>query len=178
MITLQDILEIENDEEILSFKCPEAGYLLWPPIRNVFIRFVMSDLLYQVPLLSEERPSLPRKAYASVVKACAHNMLKGRILKGPILISATGSHVLRDGQYFNRLSDYFALAAHEKTVTLESLFIDWHWPFPRHNERVLFDAPLLAIASLLGKFAVCEKHVEAAGALVKFLERRALKVLG
>jgi hypothetical protein len=178
MITLQDILEIENDEEILGFKCPESGYLLWPPIRNVFIRFVISDLLYQTPLFSEECPSLPQKAYASVVKACAHNMLKRQMLKGPILISATGSHVLRDGQYFNRLSDHFAFAAHEKTVTLESLFIDWHWPFPRHNKRVLFDAPLLAIASLFGKFAVCEKHVEAAGALVKFLGRRALKVLG
>jgi len=177
MITLQDILEIENDEEILSFRCPETGYLLWPLIRNVFIRFIMSDLLYETPLISEERPPRPRSAYASVLKACAHNMLKGRRIKGPILISSTGSHVLRDGRYFNRLSDHFALAAHEKTVTLEALFTDWHWPFPRHNERVLFDAPILAISSLCGKFAANEKHRKAAGALVEFAARRAQKLV-
>jgi len=177
-LTLQDILEIENDEEILSFRCPETGYLLWPLIRNVFIRFIMSDLLYETPLISEERPPRPRSAYVSVLKACAHNMLKGRRLKGPILISSTGSHVLRDGRYFNRLSDHFALAAHEKTVTLEALlFTDWHWPFPRYNERVLFDTPSRCISLLCGKFSVSEKHRKVAGALVEFVARRAREVV-
>lgn len=174
---MQDILEIENDEEILSFRCPDTGYLLWPLIRNVFIRFIMSDMLYETPLLSKERAPRPRSAYVSVLKACVHNMLQRRRLRGPILISATGSHVLREGRYFNRLSDHFAFAAHEQTVTLEALFSDWHWPFPRHNERVLFDSPLLAISSLCGKFAVSEKHRRVADALVDFGARRARKLL-
>lgn len=140
MITLKDILEIENDEEILSFRCPVTGYLLWPLIRNVFIRFIMSDMLYQTPLIPDRPVPRPVKAYVSVMKACVHNLLKGRRLKGPILISSSGSHVMRDGRYFNRLSDDFALVAPEKTVTLEELFSDWHWPFPRHNDTVFTGA--------------------------------------
>jgi len=177
-IALQEILEIENDEEILRFKCPETGYLLWPLIRNAFIRFVMSDMLYDTPLLSDQRTPRPQSAYLSVLKAFAHNSMRGRDIKGPILISSTGSHVLRNGRYFNRLSDHFALSAQDKTVTLESLFIDWHWPFPRHSERVLFDAPILGISSLCGKFFVKKKHREAAGVLVEFVARRAQNLLG
>ena len=177
-VSLRDILEIENEEEILSFRCPDTGYLLWPLMRNLFIRFIMSDMLYETPFISEERVPRPWSAYSSILKACAHNMLKGRRLKGPILISESGSHVLREGRYFSRLSDHFAFSAHEITVTLEALFFaDWHWPFPRYNERVLFDSPLLAISSLCGKFAVSDKHRRAAGALVEFAARRARKLI-
>lgn len=178
MITLQDILEVENDEEILSFRCPETGYLLWPLIRNFFIRFIMSDFLYETPLISEHRSPRPRSAYLAVLKACAHNTLKGQDLKGPILISPAGGHVLRNGHYFNHLSDYFALAAQDRTVTFEALFTDWHWPFPRHNERVLFDAPILATSLLYGKFLSSGKHRETARALVVFVARRAQNLFG
>lgn len=177
MITLKDILEIENDEEILSFRCPVTGYLLWPLIRNTFIRFIMSDMLYETPLISENRSPRPLKAYASVVKAGIHNLFKGRRLKGQILVSSSGSHILLNGRYFNRLSDDFALAVPDKTVTLETLFTDWHWPFPRHNENVLFDAPILALSRLAGRVAVGEKHLKIADGLVKFVAQRAARML-
>lgn len=176
-VTLQDILEIENDEEILSFKCPETGCLLWPLIRNLFIRFIKSDLHYDTPLISEKRPARPLKAYTTLFKVCAHNLIKGRKIKGPVLISSTGSHVMKDGRYFNRLSDHFAIAARDQTMTMESLFTDWHWPFPRHNDKVFFDSPILAFSSLYGKFAVKEKHEIVTEALVGFVSRRATELL-
>ena len=40
-LTLKDILEIENDEEILSFRCPVTRYLAWPLIRDNFYLFIM-----------------------------------------------------------------------------------------------------------------------------------------
>ncbi len=177
MITLQDILEIENDEGILNFRCPETGYLMWPLIRDVFICFIISDLLYEVPLQSEQCTPRPQSAYLAVLKSCAHNILKGRDLKGSILISASGSHVLRNELYLNRLSDHFAFAAADKTITLEALFVDWHWPFPRYNNRVLFDAPILGISSLYGKFFTSVKHRECAKALIEFVTRRARNLL-
>ena len=177
MITLKDVLEVENDEEILRFRCPETGYLLWPFIRNTFIRFIKSDFHYKTPLIFEEPSLRPRKAYVSVLRACFHNMRKGRHLKGPILISSSGSHVLRDGRYFNRLSDDFALAAKDRTVTLEMLFRDWHWPFPRHNGKVLFDTPLLVSSVLCRRFCLREKHVRTAEGLVKFAAQQAYRTL-
>lgn len=177
VVSLRDILEIENDEEILSFRCPDTGYFLWPMMRNIFMRFIMSDMLYETPLVSERRNSCPFVAYGSILKAFAHNVLRGRTLKGPILISSYGNHVIKDGKYLNRLSDYFVFALYEKTVTFEALSTEWHWPFPRHNERVLFNSPLLAISSLYGKFAVSERHQKAAEALVKFVAFRTRKLL-
>jgi len=176
--TLQDILVIEDTPEILSFRCPDTGYLLWPLIRNVFIRFIKSDLHYKEPLISDQRQPRPRKAYLSVLKACAHNAIKGRQLRGDVLISSTGSHVLRDGLFFNRLSDHFAIAASDRTITMESLPIDWRWPFPRANEKVLFDSPILGLSSLYGKFSVGDRHVKAATALVDFVATRAIKLIG
>ena len=178
MITLNDILKIENDEEILSFKCPETGYLLWPLVRNVFIRLIRSDLHYEVPLVLEKRPARPLKAYTSVLRSFIHNVAKGRKLKGAVLLSSSGSHVIKDGRFFNRLSDHFALAAPEQSVTIESLFTDWHWPFPRHNDTVFFDSPTLAFSSLYGKFVVKEKHKIVTEALVGFVSRRATDLLG
>ncbi len=176
--TLQDILVIEDTPEILSFRCPDTGYLLWPLIRNVFIRFIMSDLLYETPIVSDQRQPRPRKAYLSVLKACAHNAIKGRQLRGDVLISSTGSHVLRDGLFFNRLSDHFAIAASDRTITMESLPIDWRWPFPRANEKILFDSPILGLSSLYGKFSVGDRHVKAATAIVDFVATRAIKLIG
>lgn len=176
-LTLKDILEIENDEEILSFRCPVTGYLAWPLIRDIFYLFIMGDMLCGTLFSTDIPPKRPRKAYVSVVRASVLNTMKGRKLKGPILISSSGSHVLLEGRYFNRLSDHFAYAAHEKTVTLERLFSDWHWPFPRHNERVLFDAPMLALSWLNGKIAVKDKHWEIADRLVEFVTNRALNLL-
>jgi len=176
--TLQDILVIEDTPEILGFRCPDTGYLLWPLIRNVFIRFIKSDLHYKEPLISDQRQPRPRKAYFSVLKACAHNAIKGRQLRGDVLIYSTGSHVLRDGLFFNRLSDHFAMAASDRTVTMESLPIDWRWPFPRVNEKLLFDSPILGLSSLYGKFSVGDRQVKVATKLVDFVATRALKYLG
>ena len=140
MISLQDILEIENDEEILQFRCPKTGYLLWPFIRNFFIRFIMSDTLYETPLIPEQNPRRPWMFYVSTLRSFVHNALGWRDLSGEILISTAGKHVLRDGRYFNRVTDDFMLAAPHHTVVMEGLFPDGHWPFPRY-ERVFFDAP-------------------------------------
>ncbi len=177
--TLQDILIIEDHPEILNFRCPDTGYLLWPLIRNTFTRFIVSDLLYETPLASDQRQPRPGKAAGlAILKTFVHNAIKGN-LRGDILISCTGAHILREGGlHFNRLSDDFALLLPEKTVTMEALFFDWNWPFPRINGKVLFDTPVLAFSFLAGKFCVRKKHLQVASALVDFVNKRSQEYLG
>jgi len=178
--TLNDILAIENDANILKFKCPSTGHVLWSLIRNIFIRFVISDLVYSdAPIISTKRPNRTLADYGVLLRTFAHNASKFGHLRGPILISSTASHIKTEGGYFNRLSDPFAMIFPEKTVTLESLFPgDWYWPFPRHNERILFDSPTLAISRIWGKLSVSKSHKRTAEDLVDFVAQRALNILG
>jgi len=88
--TLNDILAIENDANILKFKCPSTGHVLWPLIRNIFIRFVISDLVYSdAPIISTKRPNRNLADYGVLLRTFAHNASKSRHLRGPILISST-----------------------------------------------------------------------------------------
>ncbi len=176
--TLQDILVIEDDLEILSYRCPDTGYLLWPLIRNTFIRFIKSDLHYKEPLISVQKSSHPLRAYTTILQACVHNIMQGCNLQGDILISSTGHHVIKDGLHFNRLSDHFALAVPNRTCTMESLPADWHLPFPRKNEKILFDSPILGLSFFCNKFCVRDRHVTSASALVTFMAAQAQSLLG
>ncbi|PIE69223.1 MAG: hypothetical protein CSA21_03635 [Deltaproteobacteria bacterium] len=177
--TLQDILIIEDDPKILSFRCPDTGYLLWPLLRDRFILLIMGDLLYdKTPIVYEEKSPRPPKAYVSILRACIHNLLKGRHHRSEICISSTGSHVVRDGLYFNRLSDEFALVADDRTITLEALPLDWKWPFPRINGKILFDTSMLAASSLYGKLSCRKRHRIQAISLVDFVTTRTQSLLG
>jgi hypothetical protein len=74
-----------------------------------------------------------------------HN-LRRTSLSADVLVAGTGvGHVRIDSRWFNKLSDHFALGCPLPAVSFEDLF-GWRWPHPRHNERVLYHAPIQALA--------------------------------
>lgn len=176
-ITLKEILKIENDSAFVEFKCPDTGFLLWPLVRNFFIRFIISDLFYKSDNVAMNKKHYSINTYLFILRSFFHNIRESH-LKGPILISATGSHVLRKGLYLNRLADDFAFAAPDKTVLLERFSNEWIWPFPRHNERVFFDAPILTIEMIAGSILVSSKHRRLASDMIDFVSKRAKNMLG
>lgn len=176
-LTLGDILLAEDDAALLDFKCSETGTLLWPMIRAPFLRAIMSDMLYSTPLVGAA-PAIPKlKAIRALGKAAVHNASHGWHPKADILLMATGmGGQIRDGAWFNRLCDHFATAKRDQTLVVEDFF-NWQWPLPRHNERMLFHAPIQLAAALRGRVLCREAHRSQSRQLITLVSQRARKIL-
>ena len=179
-LTLQDLLVVEDDPTILAFSCAETGIPVWTQIRIVLLRMIMSDLLYGTNLNATTAARAPaRRAIGTLSRSIVHNTqsrVSGRS-RGDVCLVATGiGNQPVDGKWLNRLSDQFALACHSNTTTLEGHF-EWNWPFPRHNERVIFHAPLQAFTAVAGRLRLREAHAQQADALVDIVLARAERLL-
>lgn len=178
MMNLKEILAVEDDATFLDFKCPETGYLLWPLIRQEFIQSIISDLVYKsAPLISLNRNVNYPKALSGLFKAKCHNFWVGGSARGDVLLMASGAGlILRDGKWFNRLSDYFAFANPEETLVLEDFF-NWNWPYPRENKKVIYHAPMQTYFALMGKLSIKQPHVHQGKDIVSHFKNRAKEIL-
>ena len=177
-VTLAQLLKIEDTEALLDFRCPTSGYLLWPLARIQFLRFIMSDLFYERPLIDTGPRTTPRHALATLGRAVAHNAVRSRRMHGDVMLMGTGLGLyMRNGQWYNRLADPFVDAMAGNTVAVED-FLDWRWPMPRHQPQVLFHAPMQACAAIYGRFVTSSAHTELATRLVNLVRQRAHQLIG
>lgn len=176
--SLKMLLEIENDASFLDFRCSETGYLLWPLLRNQFFRILISDIYYhQEPLVAKPSASRYRQALQVLPRVLLHNTGRGK-LSGDILIMGSGAgHFQRDRLWFNRITDYFALAFPKDTVTCEGI-VDWHVPEPRHNKRSSYWLPWQMLIAVAGKLQSEERHVKVVKAMLNHARIRAKSILG
>jgi hypothetical protein len=170
-LALDDLLVVEDDPAILEFRCGETGVVLWPLIRVVFIRMMMSDLLYSTPLVTVGTAStrLPwGRAIATLSRSILHNArfrVANRCSADICIMTDAMGTTLLDGKWFNRLSDYFALSCPSQTLVVEDHF-DWKWPIPRHFGKVIFHAPRQAGNFVVGRMRVRDSHRRYAAKLV------------
>lgn len=180
-ITLAQLLIVEDDPSLLDFQCPETDILLWPHIRTVFMRMAMSDLLYGTPLDGSVSKGVPAtRAVATLGRSILRNALFAVAGKdqGQVCLLSTGiGNQPVDGKLLNRLSDHFALAYPQETITVEEHF-HWRWPTSRHNERVIFHAPLQACNALSARMGVRQRHMDQAARLILFVAERSERLLG
>lgn len=167
---------MEDDAELLEYRCSQTRLPLWPLIRIAFIRMVMSDLLYGTVVTgaSTARISI-LNAMTSMGGFVALNCWFGLTQRSDAAVCFFADAVANqriDGKWFNRLSDHFALNSPIRTLTFEDHF-EWIWPLPRHNRRVRFHAPQQAINALLGRLNVRDEHRNQAAKLVDMVCRRA-----
>lgn len=173
---LPSILQIEDDERVLDFRCAKTGYLLWPLIRIQLIRFILSDLLYGQSLIQMAPSRAGAQAVKTLGKAIAYNFTRGHGLKSKVMLMGTGLGLyLENNRWFNRLTDHF-VSAYPGTTTVEDFF-GWRWPFPRHNQRVIFHAPIQTYATLAGRCMIRKTHLHTAAELVALLRVRSRQAL-
>jgi len=172
-----DLLEVENSHEFLEFRCPESGYLLWPLVRNQFFRVLISNLYYpQAPLIVAPPHGRGRQALKALPRVLMSNFGR-RGMRGKVLVIATGvGHFLRQGRWFNRISDYFALQLPQDTVTVEGLF-DWHIPEPRWNQRTQYWLAWQGIVVIAGHLGARERHFRLARDMIEHACARAQSLL-
>jgi hypothetical protein len=176
-ITLRALLGIENDPAIAEFQCASTGIPVWPQIRIRFFRMLMSDLLYESELTGVSGATTSRRQALTFMGRALWRNLLWRWSPRPqaqigILTDAIADQ-LRDGKWFNRLSDHFALCRPQDTLTIEDHW-EWRWPFPRHNQqRLLFHSPTQAGNVLVGRVRMTAKHRRMAQDLVALICERA-----
>jgi hypothetical protein len=179
MISLQDILEVENDSALLDVRCPQTGLLLWPLVRQEVIQWVISEQVYKTASLINLSPQVQSrtKAVSALLKAAWHN-LTFSAKTSPILLMATGAGLItKNGQLYNRLSDYFALQHHENTLVIEDLF-NWNWPENRANNKVMYHTPTQVKMSIYSNLKVTQKHVSLAKQLLDIFTLNLKRQLG
>jgi hypothetical protein len=176
--TLQDLLIIESDPQILEYRCPRTGVLLWPLIRVVMLRQIMSDLLYGTAIerLDVGHPVTGRSV-TTMLRSIIQNAGPPRWPRADVCIISTAvANQREDGAWYNRLTDTFALQYPTGTLTIEEPF-EWQWQEPRHHSNVRYLAPRLAIGALVGRFRVTAAHRLIASQLVTLVLSRARELL-
>lgn len=177
-LSLADILQVEDDPAVLDIACPATGIPLWVLLRVPMVRTIMTDALYAAPMIGAPARLPRRQAAATLSRSVLHNARHAPRARAQVLLMATGiGNTLREGRWFNRLSDHFAAAAPHDTLVVEDVF-DWRWPSPRHNPRVLYSAPLQAAATLVGAAACGSEDRRRAAALIDLVAARAKRALG
>ncbi len=180
-ITLQRMLEVENDASIAEFVCPDTGIALWTQVRIVFFVAMMSDLLYGAPVTGRaHNRSQPARAAATMARSVGRNLrfrLTGRC-RAKVCIMGNGIADEWNGKaWHNRLSDHFALAQGDESLVVADHF-EWRWAYPRANERTMLHAPQQALHAIADKLAVRDRHRKRAALLIDIVCRRAEKALG
>ncbi|QDZ11640.1 hypothetical protein [Devosia ginsengisoli] len=177
-LTLDDILVLEDTRELMAFEARDTGVPMWPLVRIRFLRQILGDLLFSGDLAGQ-RVTLgqPGKAFAAMGRYVLHNTFspspQGRIT---LMSTALGGGA-RDGRWFNRLTDHFAMAYPDISCVVED-DLHWHYPGPRHFERIRYNAPSMAWSVMLGKTLVRKADYSAATALVDLVNSRARDSIG
>jgi hypothetical protein len=177
---LHELLVVEDDAAILDFRCAHTGILLWPLIRMMFLRMIISDLYYAKSVLRAAPSGASLFAKLQTLgRSTLHNagLLSGRNGRADVFLVATGlGNIPLEGKWLNRLCDHFALCLPDQTIVMEDLH-NWKWPFPRVAPRVLMHAPLQVRNQLFGRVMVRARHIRAASRLVRFAAERARRHL-
>lgn len=148
-IDIKLIFEIENDENLLSFRTEDRIpiYLMG---KYYLLRDVIMCKALELSTSGNDR-RVNKQAFRFVGKALCHNMLHKSDLRGKDIIFYTVCRpTVVDGKYFNRYTDYYTNLLKEHTGTIEQTAMDWTWPFPRNNP-VIFDGIEVIKERITGK---------------------------
>lgn len=111
---LEKLLEIERDEKILEYRFSFDNFLMWPIIRWSLFSQAIND--YEEPIIKSTPKISQLLKYATNVFMKYPYFVKNTDI---ILFGATVSNVLIEGQYFNRIHDYYNFVFPDNTIFFE-----------------------------------------------------------
>lgn len=177
MKSLNDLLRIEDHGELLNFRSDDDRFLLWPLIRNQFLRLAISRETGSPWIRLEVHRPPWRQAVSAIARSVVRNMIVGIPRSRYVIITSGSGNILTDGRFFNRLSDYFAEAEPDETLCLEGLS-SWEWTFPRVNQRTISNEPFRLRSALRARALLNAAHRRAATELLEFVSGRAHDLIG
>ena len=177
-LTFASHMAVEDTPEILSFRCPDTGLLIWPLLRGQYFELLLFSIHYRNLLMrSRGRIIDYARALKALPQTCLHNFSRSAESSADVLIMASGAgHFNRQCRSFNRITDYFALEAPHNTLCIEGLF-DSRVPRNRWNTNVLYYLPWQGLIDLTGKLSRRSRHLEIARNMVDHISRRTSELL-
>ncbi len=172
MLTLKDLLVIENSPEIFDFKFKFDGILMWPFIRfTLYMLSISREYKLVDPVMSKKKLSFTDKMLYLKNTLINNPYKKTLKTKYDILMFCSGiTNVKKGSKYFNRISDYFASMYQDRTLLIEDSFRRKYYT-PRAFPNVCYHDFLNLEAYMKSKFTkVSEKDVATIKNLLKFLE--------
>lgn len=141
-VELQQLLKIENNKKLWEIKCPVTDLPIWPLIRIVYLREIISQKIYNSSFstISAKKSSIFNELYL-YIKALNWN---SKIIKeigeiDVLFITNSVADININGSYKNRLTDEFSIYA-KNSLTLLEQHKRKH-PFPRLNSKILLRLP-------------------------------------
>lgn len=176
-VTLADMLHVEDSPELLALRCPRTDIPVWSIMRVAFLRLMMGDLLFNTGSLAPPVQARSLRTAGTLCRALLHNARVGRHLRSDILINTDAiGDTLREGRWYNRYADPFGDLPSGQAVVLTDMF-EWEWHEPRHNDRIVYHAPIQVAAALAGRWgrhSTATRLAETATALVSERARSAI----
>lgn len=178
MHTLQELLEVENDSFFANYVCPSTGILVWPVVRNTFVRLIISDMFYASEPYVDISQTFARPRVGKVaLRAALHNMSQ-RPRPSSVLMYASGGGLYEEqGLSRNRFTHGFSETLAFDCWSLEGL-ANFEWPLPRDGGRVSFSLPALARIEMAARLRLTRPIRRMAEELVGRAAERAKRLLG
>lgn len=177
--SLNILLQIEDDNELIGLTCRATGLAVWPLIRVPLLRTIMSDWLFKSEPLSSLGSNV---AFIDLAKKAAissiHNFGYKANQQRNILIQSTGlGNYYHDGLINDRLVGYFTAALPNRTLVYQDkpkyTFQDKYSFNP-----ILHKSPRNIINKLYSKLAVKDNHRQLARRVVIRAAENASSKLG
>ncbi|OGV37084.1 MAG: hypothetical protein A2X48_04540 [Lentisphaerae bacterium GWF2_49_21] len=177
MLTLKDILEIENTSDILDYRCPGTDYVIWPYMRSPVMRMLIYKLVFPFNSFYSNRhvDDTPCKIIMSTIDGLFHGSCKCACKEDIVLLCNGINNIKNDGKYFNRMSDYFAECFPEKTLVLENPYL-WRNLRPRYINNVAPSSPFIALSLAFGRLPHKSKDIKAAADFTSYISNRILEL--
>lgn len=145
-----DLMAIEADEKILSFKNKE-GTPWWFYFRYEFLNeWLTQKLELKQNLLMHREKNLD--AVKFIIKSIVHNIFHCKLNSSDIAFYVTSRPLMKDGKYYNRYADPFYELCPEKTIVYENAPLNWQWYKPRLYNNFNFYTFNLVKYRLVSKF--------------------------
>ncbi|MEX2600146.1 MAG: polysialyltransferase family glycosyltransferase [Balneolaceae bacterium] len=175
--SLNDLLEIEECDEILEFKCEKTQIPIWLEVRGLFFRLVKSDKVYtnNNTYLNHRKVS-NAELVINLFKSCLYNIFNSYRKESDVLITTSSIGFSNHDDNTNRLSDHFANAHINSLVLLRNK--DWKWRKPSNTPTQLFHDPLLIVPSIYAKISAKFYSNQDIIKFVEFLKIRSFNLIG
>jgi hypothetical protein len=172
------LLQVENDNDLLEYSCPETGLPVWPLIRVQVLRAIMSDWLFNsTSLLSFSKNRNFRKLAKDTALSAIHNFTNNVDRHRDILIQSTGlGNYVNEGITRDRLVGYFSEVMPERTIVYQDKPKE-HLRQRYSFEPIMYSKPRSTIHNIYSRLVVNTKHKELARHVIERVTRNAIERL-